>query len=331
MTADYNKLSINQRKFIDEQMTDFLGAARVALTSATETIETVRVLEWGCATGGNSVKLIAELRQLVSKQRPIQALLCDLPGNHWGEVFKAMAQMCDKESNTFFAVIGRSFYEAVVPNSSVDFLYSFTSIHWTCQLVRLPVAATYKEYETFLENEEGQAKSSFNVLVELALQSLKTGGVCFLNFPGLVGNFEDDLDFLQMQSLYAETWKELLGLTNEELREFYVCPQARRPYSMIDKCLKAFRQCKVQHAVIDKNLPVVLATKDNAYTLASACVTATYLHYISRAPRRTKSCLPEADIVIEDFAMRLLEFSKESGFLPQVKRITIIFQKCEVK
>ena len=115
-------------------------------------------------------------------------------------------------------------------------------------------------------------------------------------------------------------------MTNEELREFYVCPQAWRPYSMIDKSLKTFEQCKVQQAVIDK-LPVVIATRNNASIIASGWVTATYLHYINRAPPRTNSHLPKVENVIDCFTTRLLEFSKESGFLPQMKRITIIFQK----
>jgi hypothetical protein len=103
------------------------------------------IADYGAAQGRNSMqpvhRALAALRDRWGASLPVSVVHADQPANDFTSLF-ALLQDGDEsyltgDRQVFPAAIGRSFYEQVLPDGSVDFGWASFSAHW---LSRAPVA-----------------------------------------------------------------------------------------------------------------------------------------------------------------------------------------------
>jgi hypothetical protein len=120
----------------------------------------VTVVDYGCSEGANSMApmraVVAAARSTRGAQQPVWVFHTDLPDNDFGSLFSTVAD--DPSSyrgpGVHTAVIGRSFYEQLLPNATVSIGWSSIAVHW---LSSIPgaldgfwfAAATADQYETW--------------------------------------------------------------------------------------------------------------------------------------------------------------------------------------
>jgi hypothetical protein len=116
-------------------------AARQVVLSASP--EPVVIVDYGSSEGYNSLApvtvAIAILRERIGRERAISVVHTDLPGNDFGALFQTLAS--DPESylrddpRVFASAVGRSFYEQILPDSTVTLGWSSWAVQW---LSRVP-------------------------------------------------------------------------------------------------------------------------------------------------------------------------------------------------
>jgi hypothetical protein len=111
------------------------AAQEVLLPSASEPIV---IADYGSSEGRNSLVplrvAIEVLRQRVGKQRAIWVVHTDLPGNDFGALFQMLASdpasYLRENTAVFPYAVGRSFYEQILPESSVTLGWSSWAVQW---------------------------------------------------------------------------------------------------------------------------------------------------------------------------------------------------------
>ncbi|KAJ4949768.1 hypothetical protein NE237_014252 [Protea cynaroides] len=110
----------------------------------------LRVADLGCSSGPNTLLVITEIievideicHQLNHNTSEFQEFLNDLPNNDFNTIFKTLPTFYEKlrkEKGENFgpcSIMGipGSFYERVLPSTTVDFFHSSSSIHWLSQV-----------------------------------------------------------------------------------------------------------------------------------------------------------------------------------------------------
>jgi hypothetical protein len=107
------------------------------------TPEPIVIVDYGSSEGHNSLApvtvAIAILRERIGRERAISVVHTDLPGNDFGALFQTLAS--DQESylrddpRVFASAVGRSFYEQILPDSTVTLGWSSWAVQW---LSRVP-------------------------------------------------------------------------------------------------------------------------------------------------------------------------------------------------
>ena len=105
--------------------------------------ETVVIADYGSSEGHNSLvpvrAAIDVLRDRIGRERPISVVHTDLPGNDFGALFQTLASDPNSyllgDPAVFPSAIGRSFYEQILPDSSVTLGWSSWAVQW---LSRVP-------------------------------------------------------------------------------------------------------------------------------------------------------------------------------------------------
>jgi hypothetical protein len=116
------------------------AARQVPLSIAPEQIVMV---DYGSSEGHNSLVPVTVamriLRERVGRERAISVVHTDLPGNDFGALFQTLASDPDSylrdDSRVFASAIGRSFYEQILPDSTVTLGWSSWAVQW---LSRVP-------------------------------------------------------------------------------------------------------------------------------------------------------------------------------------------------
>jgi hypothetical protein len=116
-------------------------AARQVVLSASP--EPVVIVDYGSSEGRNSLTpltvAIGILRERLGRERAISVVHTDLPGNDFGALFQMLASDPDSylhdDPAVFPCAVGRSFYEQILPSSSVTLGWSSWAVQW---LSRVP-------------------------------------------------------------------------------------------------------------------------------------------------------------------------------------------------
>lgn len=218
MDKDYNKSSGMQREWLGDAL------ERLQLALPEEMFENLppdhcfRVLELGCATGGNSTSVVQFLKSRLRASQTLHVYQLDLPTNEWSEAFASASTWVD--ARTTHTAIGRSFYEEhLVPAGSIDFIFSFTALHW--DLVDLPfcfAAMSEAEYVAWHEATVAAQKVSCAILARNMLTCLAPHGVAFLMMPGLEGDVEKDRNHVVFAGLMGTAWATVLKAEPQSLK-----------------------------------------------------------------------------------------------------------------
>ncbi|HYZ71833.1 MAG TPA: hypothetical protein VE641_02065, partial [Chthoniobacterales bacterium] len=116
------------------------AARQVALSASPEPVV---IADYGSSEGHNSLApvtvAIGILRERLGRERAISVVHTDLPGNDFGALFHMLASAPDSylrdDPRVFSSAIGRSFYEQIMPDSSVTLGWSSWAVQW---LSRIP-------------------------------------------------------------------------------------------------------------------------------------------------------------------------------------------------
>lgn len=177
MSANYNENSAFQKSLQSAAWTVFERGVLGALADNS----CFTVLELGCATGGNSVGPMREIRRLCGPHVELTAFQCDLPSTKWEVLSSTMAGFRD-EPRTYLSFISSSFYHpnGLCRKGSVDFVFSFTAVHWIRE--HNPLWRSDEEFIAAMQHAP-PLDESFTFLMEQLAHVLKPGGTAFLLFP----------------------------------------------------------------------------------------------------------------------------------------------------
>lgn len=232
MATDYNSRSAFQAELANSQESLFVDA--LDALSRRPAGEVFSVLELGCATGGNSVAWIRRVLDAeAARLRPVHVIQNDLAGNAWSEVFALRPQW--ERPGVTHAIVGRSFYEPLVPPASVDFCFSFTALHWGRNL--LPFPYQREGLAAILSGGEKEDRESFLCLVKNARDALKSGGCAFWAFPSIVA--ED----MGEEEQYAAT-RLFVAMAEALFEVFHVSPEERSAFLQLYICFRSEKQVR---------------------------------------------------------------------------------------
>jgi SAM dependent carboxyl methyltransferase len=116
------------------------AARKVQLTSPPDPVV---IADYGSSEGHNSLEpltaAISALRQRIGPERAISVVHTDLPGNDFTALFRMLtsdqSSYLRGDSAVFPSAVGRSFYEQILPSSSVTLGWSSWAVQW---LSRVP-------------------------------------------------------------------------------------------------------------------------------------------------------------------------------------------------
>lgn len=116
------------------------AARQVSLAAS---LEPIVIADYGSSEGRNSLAplsvAISILRERIGQARAISVVHTDLPGNDFSALFQTLASDPNSylrdDPRAFTSAIGRSFYEQIMPNSSVTLGWSSWAVQW---LSRVP-------------------------------------------------------------------------------------------------------------------------------------------------------------------------------------------------
>jgi hypothetical protein len=153
------------------------------------------IADYGSSEGKNSLApmraAIAVLRARAGLERPIFVYHTDLPANDFNTLFEVLESDPDSyvrgERNVFPSVIGRSFYQSVLPPSYVDLSWSSYAAVWLsrvpCQIpdhffIPCSTGAVRAEFER-------QAALDWETFLSLRATELRPGGRLVVALPSL--------------------------------------------------------------------------------------------------------------------------------------------------
>ncbi|KAM9992440.1 hypothetical protein ACTFIY_009886 [Dictyostelium cf. discoideum] len=149
----------------------------------------IKILDIGCSHGKNSIVVLEPLiEQIRNKWKPnekvIEIFHSDLPVNDFSKLFNEVYNLksySNKINNIFTYGIGNGFENQLVPNNSIDFIFSFSTLHW------VPILSEHKSFEGSLFNSdrlpglENYYKERLLNVLNHRYNELKVGGIFSFN------------------------------------------------------------------------------------------------------------------------------------------------------
>mgnify|MGYP001168878581 CR=1 FL=1 len=137
MTQDYNQNSHAQRNSALCSITNITACVREMIEKNPDRFKNnelpFTIADLGCAEGNNAIPApdsILILIREISPEPPISIYLNDTPSNDFSLAMKTVNSGLEKHKNVWIYSIGRSFYERLFPENSMDLIISTSSVHW---------------------------------------------------------------------------------------------------------------------------------------------------------------------------------------------------------
>lgn len=176
------------------------------------------IVDYGSSQGKNSLgpmrTAIEAIRRRVGGERPILVYHEDLPINDFNALLDVLHNDPDSyalnQLNVFFCAIGRSFYEEVLPASSVDIAWSSYAAQW---LSRVPMPIPGHFYAASRGGEvraafERQAARDWEGFLSLRAKELRPGGRFVLSVPA--GNHDGSTGFEEFMDMANATLADMV-------------------------------------------------------------------------------------------------------------------------
>jgi SAM dependent carboxyl methyltransferase len=144
-------------------------------------LKLVRIAEYGCSGGRNSYgpmhTMISTLRNRAATLQA-ECLLEDLPTNPWHQVMAETTRLVDAfDGKAQVLCSGRSFYDQVCADESIDLAYSYVAAHFLSRSI--PLASHVLMHETKRGERQAwdsQAAKDWEGFLLLRARELKRGG-----------------------------------------------------------------------------------------------------------------------------------------------------------
>lgn len=179
----------------------------------------VVIVDYGSSQGKNSLgplrTAIEAVRQKVGGERPILVYHEDLPINDFNALFDVLYNDPDSyalnQPNVFPCAIGRSFYEEVLPASSVDIGWSSYAAMWLSR-VPMPIPGHFYWAKSGGETRaafERQAAQDWERFLSLRAKELRPGGRFVLSVPA--GHHDGSTGFEELMDLANATLADMVA------------------------------------------------------------------------------------------------------------------------
>jgi hypothetical protein len=171
----YNRVSQSQLQVALKFVPDIVSSLNSVESLSPELI---RIVDYGCSEGRNSMITFAEVFKLFRESHsiPISILHTDLPENNWQAVNNAINQGEEtylQYQNIFYSTLGRSFFNQVVPEGSVHLGFTSYALHYLSEKQpREP-----GEFGWVFENGRKQGFKDLTNLLKIRINELAIGGV----------------------------------------------------------------------------------------------------------------------------------------------------------
>jgi len=160
------------------------AARQVPLTTASEPVV---IVDYGSSEGHNSLApftvAISVLRERIGRERAISVVHTDLPGNDFSALFQTLAFDPDSylrdDPRVFPSAIGRSFYEQILPDSTVTLGWSSWAVQWLSRVPGLipdQVQVAYSQDTAAREAFYQQAAEDWRCFLNHRAAELRPGG-----------------------------------------------------------------------------------------------------------------------------------------------------------
>jgi SAM dependent carboxyl methyltransferase len=196
----YNQYSTWQLQDILAQVSDIVENLKQAL-SLTE--GPLIIADYGCSEGYNSMILFHDVLQTFRSvsERPVHIYHDDLPDNDW-VLFNNMLNTSEesylKLPNTSYSVIGRSFYDQILPSGTVHVGFSGFAFHY----LSTKISVGPGDLDEILK----QSRADINTLLRHRINELAAGGTLTIvaTSPGLA---EEDYG---VRTIFYESYNEII-------------------------------------------------------------------------------------------------------------------------
>ena len=211
--------------------------------------------DMGCADGGTSLHMISQLLTTLRNKNPdieVKVHYTDQPNNDYNGLIKTVLGLGDFTSylkthkRVYPLFSANTFYNQILPDSSLDFGFSATAMHWLskkpCDIsnhVHM-VGAKGKEYQCF----SAQAQKDWESILLNRSRELRPGGqLVLLNFcRDENGNYLGNTTGVNMFNNFAQIWQDFMtqGLIRENEYQRMTLPQYYNTVEEFSAPLKNF-------------------------------------------------------------------------------------------
>jgi gibberellin A4 carboxyl methyltransferase len=211
--SDYNNNSSWQLSVNLSKLDHFVSTVLPLFSSSSP----IHIADYGCSEVANSMAFfnsaIPRLRQ-TGTHPPVTITHIDLPSNNWSLVNDTLISSANSylhHYQVYFNTIGRSFFQQLLPNGSVNIAYSAFSFHY------LSVSPQKPEGESHFYHSgiPLQGVADMKKLINLRLAELVEGGVLF----AIIGCHDDD-ESIVLRDIIMQTFAKMIQngvISDEEL------------------------------------------------------------------------------------------------------------------
>jgi len=196
--------------------------------------------DMGCADGGTSLQMISQLITTLRSNNPnieVKIHYTDQPNNDYNGLIQTVLGLghfpsyLETHKRVYPLFSANTFYNQILPDSSLDFGFSATAMHWLskkpCNLsnhVHM-VGAEGEEYLCFSE----QGKKDWETILLHRARELRSGGqLVFLNFcRDKKGKYLGNTTGVNMFFNFAQIWQDFMeqGLIRDDEYQKMTLPQ----------------------------------------------------------------------------------------------------------
>jgi len=196
--------------------------------------------DMGCADGGTSLQMISQLITTLRSNNPnieVKIHYTDQPNNDYNGLIQTVLGLghfpsyLETHKRVYPLFSANTFYNQILPDSSLDFGFSATAMHWLskkpCNLsnhVHM-VGAEGEEYLCFSE----QGKKDWETILLHRARELRSGGqLVFLNFcRDKKGKYLGNTTGVNMFFNFAQIWQDFMeqGLIKDDEYQKMTLPQ----------------------------------------------------------------------------------------------------------
>ena len=261
MSQDYDKNSHGQRSSALNSLPKIKEHVKAIIQNNSERFEKTHlpftIADLGCADGHNSIPVLDSVICLIREahpELPISIYLNDTPSNDFSSVVQKVSSGLGNHTHVSVYSIGKSFYESLFSDNSVDLMISSVAAHW---IPTLPCPINYMGcllMGKFAESPEGQiwekeAEKYWERFLNLRYQELRLGGLLVVTVPAFSDiPTSEDLRRLEHSAHWKLCFFKALSKFNLECDKNYTLPAVLRS---LKHYKKAFDEKKTKLQLIE--------------------------------------------------------------------------------